>query len=33
VGRAAVLLKYANFNAAAFGTDTRKLWLQFELAY
>ncbi len=33
LGRTAVLLKYANYNAAAFGADTRKFWLQFELAY
>lgn len=33
LGRAAVLLKYADYNAAAFGADTRKFWLQFELAY
>lgn len=33
LGRAAVLLKYADYNAAAFGADTRKLWLQFDLAY
>lgn len=33
LARAAVLLKYANYNAAAFGADTRKFWLQLELAY
>jgi len=33
LGRAAVLLKYADYNAATFGADTRKFWLQFELAY
>jgi len=33
LGRADVLLKYADYNAAAFGADTRKLWLQFDLAY
>lgn len=33
LGRAAVLLKYANYNAATFGADTRKFWLQLELAY
>lgn len=33
LGRTAVLLKYANYNVAAFGADTRKFWLQFELAY
>lgn len=33
LGRAAVLLKHADYNASAFGTDSRKFWLQFELAY
>lgn len=33
LARAAVLLKYANYNAAAYGADTRKFWLQLELAY
>ncbi|MEY4722326.1 MAG: hypothetical protein RIQ46_2051 [Pseudomonadota bacterium] len=33
LGRSAVLLKYADYDSAAFSVDTRKLWLQFELAY
>lgn len=33
LGRAAILLKYADYAAAGFGADTRKLWLQLELAY
>jgi hypothetical protein len=33
LGRAAVLLKYADYNAATFGADSRRFWLQFELAY
>lgn len=33
LGRAAVLLKYADYNATSFGADTRKLWLQVEVAY
>ena len=33
VKRFAVLAKYADYNAAGFGADTRKFWLQVELAY
>jgi Gram-negative porin len=33
LGRVGVLAKYADYNAAAFGADTRKVWVQFELAY
>lgn len=33
VGRANLLAKYADYNAAAFGADTRKIWLQVEFAY
>jgi hypothetical protein len=33
VGRVGVLAKYADYDAAAFGADTRKLWLQLEIAY
>ncbi|HMO68570.1 MAG TPA: alginate export family protein [Novosphingobium sp.] len=33
LGRTAVLVKYADYDAAALGVDTRKLWLQVELAY
>ena len=31
--RVAVLAKFADYQADAFGADTRKFWLQFELAY
>ncbi len=33
LGRANLLAKYADYNAATFGADTRKVWLQLELAY
>jgi len=33
LGRAMLLAKYANYEAAGFGANTRKLWLQLELAY
>ena len=33
LGRVGVLGKFADYNASAFGANTRKLWLQFELAY
>ncbi|MBW8754931.1 MAG: alginate export family protein [Sphingomonadales bacterium] len=33
LGRAAILAKYANYDAKAFGVDTEKLWLQVEFAY
>lgn len=33
VGRVGVLAKYADYTASGFGTDTRKFWLQLELAY
>lgn len=33
VGRANLLAKYADYNAAAFGSDTRKIWLQVEFVY
>ena len=32
LGRVALQVKYADYNAAGFGQDTRKLWLQAELA-
>ena len=33
LGRAMLLAKYADYNADRFGVDTKKFWLQFELAY
>lgn len=33
IGKVALLLKYANYHAKAFGLDTRKLWLQAEWAW
>lgn len=33
LGRVALLAKYANYDAALFGMDTRKLWLQAEITY
>lgn len=33
LGRAAVLAKYADYDAAGFGADSRKVWLQVDLAY
>jgi hypothetical protein len=33
LGRVGVLAKYADYAAAAFGADTRKIWLQLDLAY
>ena len=33
IGKVAVLLKYANYDARSFGTDTRKLWLQAQWAF
>ena len=33
VGKIGLLLKYADYNAKAFGADTRKLWLQAEWAF
>ena len=33
VKRVAVLAKFADYRADRFGSDTRKFWLQFELAY
>ncbi len=33
LGRMNLLAKYADYNAATFGTDTRKFWLQLEFAY
>ena len=33
VGKVAVLLKYADYDARGFGADTRKLWLQAEWAF
>lgn len=33
IGRVGVLTKYADYDAATFGADTRKLWLQLEIAY
>ncbi len=31
--RVSILAKYANYDAAGFGADTRKFWLQAEIAY
>jgi len=33
LGRVGLLAKYANYNAAGFGVDTEKVWLQAEIAY
>lgn len=33
LGTVALLLKYADYDASGFGTDTRKLWLQAEWAF
>lgn len=33
LGRAMLLAKYANYDAAGFGAETRKVWLQLEVAY
>jgi hypothetical protein len=33
LGRVGVLAKFADYDASAFGANTRKVWLQFELAY
>lgn len=33
IGKVGLLLKYANYDAKAFGVDTRKLWLQAEWAF
>jgi hypothetical protein len=33
LGRVAVLAKYADYDAAGFGSDTRKFWLQAEAAF
>ena len=33
VKRVGVLFKFADYNADLFGTDTRKFWVQFEMAY
>ena len=33
LGKVPILLKYARYNARAFGTDTRKLWLQAEWTF
>ncbi|MBS0476182.1 MAG: alginate export family protein [Proteobacteria bacterium] len=33
LGRANLLAKFADYNAATFGADTRKIWLQVEFAY
>jgi Gram-negative porin len=33
LGRFNVLAKYADYDAAAFGADTRKVWVQLEFAY
>jgi hypothetical protein len=33
LGRVALLAKYGDYNARGFGVDTRKLWLQAEIAY
>lgn len=33
IGKVGLLLKYADYNAKAFGTDTRKLWLQAEWSF
>lgn len=33
LGRVGALAKYADYDAATFGADTRKLWLQLEIAY
>lgn len=33
LGRVGVLAKYAEYDAAAFGLDTRKVWVQLEIAY
>jgi hypothetical protein len=33
VGKVAVLLKYADYEAKGFGGDTRKFWLQAEWSY
>jgi hypothetical protein len=32
IGKFGLLLKYADYDAMAFGVDTRKLWLQAEWA-
>ncbi len=31
--RVSIMAKYADYNAAAFGVDTKKFWLQLEMAY
>lgn len=33
LGRAGLLAKFADYDAAGFGADTRKFWLQIEIAY
>jgi hypothetical protein len=33
LGRVGLLGKYADYNAAGFGADTRKLWFQAEIAF
>lgn len=33
LGKASMLLKYADYDSKDFGTDTRKLWLQAEWAF
>ena len=33
LGRTNLLAKFADYNAAGYGTDTRKIWLQLEFAY
>jgi hypothetical protein len=33
LGKVGILFKYADYDAASFGTDTRKLWLQAEWAF
>jgi hypothetical protein len=33
LGKVALLVKYANYRAEAFGSNTRKLWLQAEWSW